>query len=43
MMTMIVSAHFTALGVDCSYAERSCRVFMGVASGILIFGAVNAI
>jgi hypothetical protein len=43
MTAMIVSVHVTALVVDCSYAECSCREFMDVASGILIFGALNAV
>jgi len=41
MMMMIVSVHFTALVIDFCCAE--CRVFIDVTSGILIFGAVNAV
>jgi len=40
-MMMIVSVHFTALVIDFCCAE--CRVFIDVTSGILIFGAVNAV
>jgi len=40
-MMMIVSVYFTALVIDFCCAER--RVFIDVASGILIFGAVNAV
>ena len=43
MMMMIVSVHFTALVIDFCCAECSCKVFMDVASGILIFRAVNAV
>jgi hypothetical protein len=43
MMMMIVSVHFTALVINFCCAELSCRVFMDVASGILIFRAVNAV
>jgi len=42
IIIIIVFVHFTAFLIDFC-AERSWRVFMDVASGILIFRAVNAV